>query len=47
MIFWLKKLQAILLLGANWNAMNKIIFNTRIIPKLEENGMIPREIIGE
>ena len=26
--------------------MNKIIFNTRIIPDLEENGIIPREIIG-
>ena len=40
-----EKLQAILLIEANQNAMNKIIFNTRTIPKLEENEIIPREIM--
>ena len=40
------KLQAILLLEADYNVMNKISFNTHLILLLEEYNMIPREIIG-
>ena len=40
------KLQAILLLKANLNAANKIIFNTWLISQLEHYHEIPREIIG-
>ena len=40
------KLRAILLLEANFNAANKIIFNTLIIPIIEKKSEIPREIIG-
>ena len=39
------KLRVILLLKADFNAINKIVFNTRLIPKLEANDIIPREII--
>ena len=41
------KLRAILLLEADFNTINKIIFNTRLIPNLERNELIPHEIIGE
>ena len=40
------KLRAILLLEANFNAANKIIFNTQIIPTIERRLEIPREIVG-
>ena len=41
-----QKLRAILLLEADFNALNKIVFNNRLIPKLEEVDAIPVEIIG-
>ena len=40
------KLRAMLLLEVNFNALNKIIFNTRILLSLEHNKLIPDEIIG-
>jgi hypothetical protein len=40
------KLRAILLLEADFNALNKIVFNNRTLPSLEANGSIPYEIIG-
>ena len=40
------KLRAILLLEANFNSINKIIFNTKLIPSIEYSQSIPREIIG-
>ena len=42
----ISKLRVILLLEADFNVINKIVFNTRLIPKLEAKNMIPREIIG-
>ena len=41
-----QKLRAILLLEADFNALHKIVFNNRLIPKLEEVDAIPVEIIG-
>ena len=41
-----KKLRDILSLEADFNAVCKIIFNGRLIPKLEEENVTPREIIG-
>ena len=41
------KLRAILLLKANYNVVNKIIFNTRLILTLEAKELIPKEIISE
>ena len=41
------KFKAILLLEADFNTINKIIFNTRLIPILEVQNSILREIIGE
>jgi len=40
------KLRAILLLEANFNRLNKIIFNNRVFPKLEQDKAIPTEVIG-
>ena len=40
------KLCIILLLKADFNAANKILFNTRMIPRIENENLIPREIIG-
>ena len=40
------KLRAILLLEADFNAVNKIIFNTRLIPTLEAKELIPKKIIS-
>ena len=40
-----KKLRAILLLEADFNAVHKIIFNNRLIPNLEAINAIPREVI--
>ena len=42
----MSKLRAILLLKADFNVINKIVFNTRLIPILEAKDMIPREIMG-
>ena len=41
-----QKLRAILLLEADFNTLYKIVFNDRLIPKLEETETIPMEIIG-
>ena len=41
-----QKLRAILLLEADFNALHKIVFNNRLIPKLEETETISIEIIG-
>ena len=38
---------SILLLKADFNAGNKIIFNNRLIPTLEAKELIPKEIISE
>ena len=40
-----EKLRAILLLEADFNVLHKIVFNNRLIPKLEETGTISMEII--
>ena len=40
-------LRAILLLEANFNAANKIIFNTWLILQIEQREEIPKEIVGE
>jgi len=39
------KLQAILLLEADFNVVNKIISNTRVIPQLELLKSIPAKVI--
>ena len=39
------KLRAILLLEEDFNAISKIVFNTRLILRLEDKESIPREII--
>ena len=41
----IKKLRAILLLEADFNTVHKIIFNGRIMPRLEESNIIPNKII--
>lgn len=41
-----KKLRAILLLEADFNALHETIFNSRLIPSLEHSKEIPIEIIG-
>ena len=43
----MSKLRVILLLETDFNVINKIIFNTRLILILEVNDMILREIMGE
>ena len=40
------KLRAILLLEADFNGINKIIFNTKLIPSIEHSQSILREIIS-
>ena len=42
----ISKLRVILLLEADFNVINKIVFNTRLIPTLKAKDMIPREIMG-
>ena len=44
--YLVSKLRAILLLEADFNIANKIIFNTQMIPTMERKSEIPREIIG-
>ena len=39
------KLRAMLFLDADYNEMNKNIFNTQLIPTPEEWNIIPREIM--
>ena len=41
-----QKLQAILLLEADFNAMHKMIFNNRLMANIEAANAIPMEIIG-
>ena len=41
-----RKLKAILLLEADFNAANKIIFNMRLIPAIKQSNLISNEIIG-
>ena len=41
-----EKLRAILLLEADYNASNKIIFNIRMISMMEARNYIPHEIAG-
>jgi len=41
-----QKLQAILLLEVDFNAMDKIMFNNRLIPNIEAMNAIPMEVIG-
>ena len=40
------KLRAILLIEADFNMKNKIIFNMRLILRLKKEGLIPKEIMG-
>ena len=40
------KLRAILLLEADFNTLNKLVFNSKLIPFLEDKEAIPYEIIG-
>ena len=42
-----QKLQAILLLEADFNTMHKIMFNNRLMPNIEAMNAIPMEIIGD
>ena len=42
----MQKLRAILLLEADFNAMHKIIFNNRLMPRIEADNAIPMEVIG-
>ena len=41
-----QKLQAILLLEADFNTINKIIFNTCAMPLMELHNKIPSEIVS-
>ena len=41
-----QKPRAVLLLEADFNMMQKIIFNNRLNPKLEAANTIPMEVIG-
>ena len=41
-----KKLRAILLLEADFNAVHKIIFNRKIMLRLKDVNIIPNEIIN-
>ena len=45
-ILLVEKLRTILLLEADYNTLNKIIFNTRIIPMMEERNDIPYIVGG-
>ena len=40
------KLRAILLLEVDFNALNKLVFNIRVMPELEQKRFIPYKIIG-
>ena len=41
-----QKLRTILLLEADFNAMHKIIFSNRLIPKIEADNAAPIEVTG-
>ena len=41
------KLRAILLLGVDFNTLNKIVFNRRALPSIEASNTIPFEVIGD
>ena len=40
------QLRAILHLEADFNGMNKIVFNSQLIPAIERNNAIPHKIIS-
>ena len=42
----IEKLRVILLLEADFNGLNKIIYNSRVIPELEKREEIPFEVVG-
>ena len=42
----LKKLRNIILLEEDFKTLHNIIFNTRLIPRLEVDHLIPQEIVG-
>ena len=44
---YINKLYAILLLKADFNALHKIIFNSRVLLSLEARDQVLREIIEE
>ena len=41
------KLRVILLLEADFNRLNKIIYSRRVLLRLESNRVIPYEVIGD
>ena len=41
------KLRAILLLEADFNRLNKVIFSNRVLPKLEQDKVVSAEVIEE
>ena len=41
------KLRAILLLEADYNTLNRLVFNIKLTPSLKINKQIPYEIIGD
>ena len=42
----MSKLRVILLLEADFNTLNKLVFNSKLMPSLEDKKVIPYEIIG-
>ena len=42
----IQKLCTILLLEADFNALNKIIFNTRVMPAIEKLYCVPSKVVG-
>ena len=40
------KLRAILLLEADFNALNKILFNTKVMPMMEIKDQIPQDVVS-
>ena len=42
-----QKLRVIFFLEADFNAIHKIIFSTRLIPSMEAENAIPMKVIGE
>ena len=43
---YISKLRAILLLEADFNILNKIVFNGRVLPSIEASKSILSEVIG-
>ena len=44
---YITKLRALLLLEADFNTLNKIVFNSRTLPTIEASRTIPYKIIGD